>query len=232
MIIEFVNNIEAEKVAALLYNCKVEKQKIIINQPDLVALKQAIALSTARVINCSQNYPIFEFHRYKRECRSDSIPIIHVSCCMAGSKGLIHQMWVNAARLPSEIEEDIQWFLSFSPVKEKFAPQQWTIDYGKNFDGIKVEEIQNLESISKLALSLCQYGKAFSRFYGYFGYAEDHNVDRAITHFLESYQGTYNNKREFPGYFIRIDPESSNFNGNREYVYLTSHRKIYVFAID
>ena len=80
-----------------------------------MALKQAIALNEAKVTCCCDEYPLFEFYRYQRECLKEDRPRIHVSCTTAANNGKVHGMWIDAARQPTEILEDINWLLSWSP---------------------------------------------------------------------------------------------------------------------
>ena len=230
MILEFASEREANEVGLMLYGSLREKNQLKLINPDIAALKQAIALNDAKVTCCSDEYPLFEFYRYQRECLKEDRPRIHVSCTTAANNGKVHGMWIDAARQPTEILEDINWLLSWSPLKNEAPCQNWEIDCGDNFFATKVEEIKDLDRISKLALALAQYGKPFARFYGYFGYWESDNIDPAIAHFQKSYRGSYLRKEDFPGYGLTIDSDSENLALYRNYIYLRSCEEIYVFA--
>lgn len=145
------------------------------------------------------NYCLLPFPKSERECFCSNTPLIYVTCLAAYNNGYHHGIYIDAARDADEIQEDINWMLSWSPVRNIEECEEWAIHDYENFEGIRLDEYENIETVSGLALALLEHGKAFTLFYenDYFD-----EISEAIERFEESYYGEYKSEEDFAYDFI------------------------------
>ena len=94
------------------------------------------------------------FPSQERECTDKDTPKIWVGCLAAQNSGYLHGLWIDATQEPEEILEDINWMLSYSPVKDLEVCEEWIICDSEDFGSITIDEYQSIETVSKLAQAI------------------------------------------------------------------------------
>ena len=69
------------------------------------------------------------------------------------SSGHLHGLWIDATQDPEDIQDDINWMLSWSPVADDqpYGCEEWAIHDYEDFGDVSLEEYENIKYISKLA---------------------------------------------------------------------------------
>lgn len=119
-----------------------------------------------------------------RECNDDDALSIYVRCLAAYNHGYLHGMWIDCCQDSEDILEDIEFMLSWSPVRHLEQCEEWAIHDYQNWGDISISEYEDLESISDRALKFSEHGEAYLAYLSYFG--EDYED------FEDKYQGKYN----------------------------------------
>jgi antirestriction protein len=86
-------------------------------------------------------------------------PQIYVADLAAYNNGILHGLWLDAAREPDAIHEDINAMLAASP--EPGAEEFAIHDY-EQFGSCRVHEYDSIELVSAIARGIKQYGYAFA----------------------------------------------------------------------
>ncbi|NWF61729.1 MAG: antirestriction protein ArdA [Fischerella sp.] len=192
----FKSAIDALSVAEQLYNVERVDNILITDKVDYAALELAVSL--AQVSFPAFSFPIVSslkcrlpFPRHERECTDENTPKIYVACLSAYNCGMLHGLWIDATQEPEDIEDDIKWMLSWSPVADTEACEEWAIHDYENWQNIKLDEYEDIERVSELANLLEEHGKAFAVYYQYYG------NDATIEDFQERYLGQYKDEEDF-----------------------------------
>jgi antirestriction protein len=192
----FESELDALSVAEQLFN--IEQVGNILNGEsiDLRALELAVGL--AQVNFPSFSFPIVSslkcrlpFPRYERECTDENTPKIYVACLSAYNNGYLHGLWVDATQEPEDIQDDIKWMLSWSPVVDDEACDEWAIHDYENWMGIEINECEDISQLTELANILQEHGKPFAYYYSYYG------NDVKVKDFEEYYLGLYESEEDF-----------------------------------
>ncbi|MBD2458399.1 antirestriction protein ArdA [Nostoc sp. FACHB-87] len=194
----FQSETEALAIAEQLYNVQ-QVGKILIPADktiDYQALELAVNL--AGVTFPTFNFPIVSslkcrlpYPRDERECTDEDIPKIYVACLSAYNSGHLHGLWIDATQEPEDIEDDIKWMLSWSPVADDEACEEWAIHDYENWQGIQLNECEDIEHISELANLLEEHGQAYAVYYQYYG------SDASLEDFQERYLGQFEDEEDF-----------------------------------
>lgn len=205
MQLTFDSETDALAVADQLYNCDRIGETLIINDFDSRSLELAIALLQANDPNFK--FPIVSgskcrlpFPRHERECTDESIPKIYVACLSAYNNGYHHGIYIDATQEPEEIRDDIEWMLSWSPMADIEACEEWAIHDYESFHGLSLGEYESLEYISKLAQALdnADNAKAMA---AWLDYAKDRamnpDVEALAEEFNSYYCGHWGTERDF-----------------------------------
>lgn len=192
----FDSETDALSVSEQLYNFERVGKILIAENIDLRALELAVSL--AQVNFPTFSFPIVSslkcrlpFPRHERECTDENIPKIYVACLSAYNAGHLHGIYIDATQEPEEIEDDIKWMLSWSPVVHDEACEEWAIHDYENWMGIKIDEYEDISKLAKLATILEEHGEAFAIYYNYYG------NDVTVEDFEEYYSGVYESKEDF-----------------------------------
>ncbi|AVH74403.1 antirestriction protein ArdA [Nostoc sp. 'Lobaria pulmonaria (5183) cyanobiont'] len=192
----FNSETDALSVVEQLYNFERVGKILIAENIDFRALELAVSL--AEVSFPAFSFPIVSslrsrlpFPRHERECTDEKTPKIYVACLSAYNAGHLHGLYIDATQEPEEIEDDIKWMLSWSPVVHDKACEEWAIHDYENWMGIKIDEYEDIGKLAKLATILEEHGKAFAIYYNYYG------NDVTVEDFEEYYLGLYESKEDF-----------------------------------
>ena len=73
--------------------------------------------------------------------------------------GLLHGAWLDAAQEPEELEAAVSGLLARSPTP---GAEEWAIFDSDDFVGLRIDEHESLETVSRLARGLVEHGAAFA----------------------------------------------------------------------
>ncbi|WP_208354567.1 antirestriction protein ArdA, partial [Aetokthonos hydrillicola] len=187
---------DALSVAEQLYDAQQIGKILIVENIDLRALELAVGL--AQVNFPSFNFPIVSnlkcrlpFPKHERECTDKNTPKIYVACLSAYNNGHLHGLWIDATQEPEEIEDDIKWMLSWSPVVDDEPCEEWAIHDYENWMEIKINEYEDINKVSELANLVQKHGKPFVLYRNYYG------NDATVEDFEEYYIGVYESEEDF-----------------------------------
>ena len=182
---------DALAVSSQLFDCAVKGNVLKFDKWDREAFQLAVALAG---VNAPTEIPTI-FPSHERECTDKDTPKIWVGCLTAYNAGYLHGLWLDATQEPEEIRDDINWMLSFSPVKDGEVCEEWIICDSEDFGSITIDEYQSIETVSKLAIAIAiEELEGFDFFYDYFGYTD---VEEALEKYEERYQGCYKDAEDF-----------------------------------
>lgn len=181
---------DAHLVASQLYNCQLEGNTIRYSSQDEPALTLAVSLAGVDLPIVEGAFCSLPFPRDEREC-SDDVPKIYVACLSAYNSGHLHGMWIDATQDSSEIRDDIDWMLSWSPVRDIEACEEWAIHDYENWEGIKLGEHEDIDKLAELAQLIQEHGQAYAIYY------KDKGDDATVEDFQDSYRGVYKDEEDF-----------------------------------
>jgi antirestriction protein len=155
--------------------------------------RPVISYSPASPLKCRLPYP-----RKERECTDENTPKIYVACLSAYNSGHLHGLWIDAAQDREDIEDNIKWMLSWSPVDEPC--EEWAIHDYENFHGFSLGEYESLDYVSKLAQVLDDAEDAVAMA-AWLDYAKDRinepDLDKLVEDFGFHYCGHWDSERDF-----------------------------------
>lgn len=214
-LVVFSSQEDAQKVFEQL-----PEAKIIGNQVyhrDKRALE--LAISTADISNyqllggshrVSMSYPEAEF-----TYNGDS-PRIHVRCLAAYNSGFLHGLWIDASKHPNDIQDDINFMLSWSPVAHVEACEEWAIHSYEGFGCYHLSAYEDLEIVSSVAKAIKEYGEVLAAYlcceYPDHIDMKDKSWDELIEQFQSAFVGHFENERHFALTSEEVE-ELYNFKG-------------------
>lgn len=114
-------------------------------------------------------------------------PRIWVGSLADYNNGDLHGEWLDAAREPEDIHEDIQAMLARGPAARRGeAPEEWGIFDYDEFGSLQIGEYERIEDVSRLAKAVAKHGPAFA------AWAEATSRDQATSEdFVEAFHGRF-----------------------------------------
>lgn len=127
------------------------------------------------------------------DCSSvNAQPKIYVACLAAYNSGYLHGAWIDATLDVSIMQNEIQNMLSKSPVPHS---DEFAIHSHMGFGIAYISEGESLESISRIAHFILQYGEVGSALIEEFG--SDDSL-KYVMHLMEDcYMGEYDSEKSF-----------------------------------
>ena len=193
MNIIFDSELDAVSVAEQLYNVERLDNILFVQNIDLRALNLAVALAQVKVVKRNASLRcMLPFPSEERECADEETPKIYVACLSAYNAGYLHGLWIDGTQQPEDIEDDIKWMLSWSPVADTEPCDEWAIHDYECWQGIQLSEYEDIETVSELAQLLEEHGKAYAVYYQHYGnnYATEED-------FKDRYLGEYEDEKDF-----------------------------------
>lgn len=189
---------DARLVASQLYGCQVEGKFITFTHADSAAIRLAIALADVDIPLLEGARCLLPFPRHERECRDDKTPKVYISCLSSYNAGFLHGLYIDATQEPEDIQDDIDWMLSWSPVVEEEVCEEYAIHDVENFYGISISELESLETVSALAQQIAEHGAAMAAF---LDWKRDHyltpDIAEIASHFDEYFCGHWDSEVDF-----------------------------------
>jgi len=116
-------------------------------------------------------------------------PKIYVACLAAYNAGHLHGRWLDAAREPDEIQDDICAILESSPV---MSGGDYAIHDYEDFGPMHLEEYHDIAEVSRLAQFIEEYGEPFAAFASHVG--ADFATEES---FQDAYHGRWDSERDY-----------------------------------
>jgi antirestriction protein len=191
----FSSELEAIAVEEQLYFVKRVGKVLAIERLDYIALELAVSLAGVQFprfdfpIITSLRCPL-PFPSQERECRYENTPKIYVACLSAYNSGELHGLWIDATQDPEDIADDINWMLSWSPVRDIEPCEEWAIHDYEYFHNFSLGENESLEYVSKLAQALDNAEDA-AAMAAWLDYAKDPINDPDIEQLTEEFSSYY-----------------------------------------
>ncbi|MEL6164677.1 MAG: antirestriction protein ArdA, partial [Cyanobacteria bacterium J06628_3] len=166
----FESEQDAVSVAEQLHNTERLNNILFIQNFDLRALNLAVALAQVKIIKRNASLRcMLPFPSEERECIDNETPKIYVACLSAYNAGYLHGLWIDGTQEPEDIEDDIKWMLSWSPVADTEPCDEFAIHDYECWEGIELSEYEDIETVSELAQLLEEHGKAYTVYYHHYG---------------------------------------------------------------
>jgi len=205
----------ANAIAEQLYNSTFAKRLrrridlhdrvIIYTQANSAAVEVAMSLTDGIAI-VPESHCRLPFPREERECGYG--PMIYVACLAAYNNGTLHGLWIDAEREPDEIMEDIEWMLSWSPEANPCNPHEWAKQHDwaihdrEGFCGFDIDENDNLERISAIAIAIGSLSEDDRQAFEVWNPDDSIEADEIIEKFREAFYGVYDSKEDFASEWI------------------------------
>jgi len=104
------------------------------------------------------------------------------ACSLADyNAGLLHGVWLDADQEPAELRDAVAGMLAASPTNPK--AEEWAIFEYEGFGVLRLDEHENLDTVSRLARGLVAHGPAFASWAEHVGHDSD-ELDRFDEAFL------------------------------------------------
>ncbi|WP_199328594.1 antirestriction protein ArdA [Anabaena azotica] len=189
--IMFYSTSDANLVAQHLYNCHVENNILKVPEQEQLAVDLAIGLAGVEIPITEGASCLLAFPGYERECQNENAPQIYVVCLSSYNSGLSHGMWIDCTQDAEKIEADIRWMLSWSPCRQYSACEDWAIHAYENWQGVHINEYEDIENLSELSQALLKHGEAYAAYYQY------DSTSAYLEKFEEIYCGVYDSEEDF-----------------------------------
>lgn len=211
--INFNNGSDAEAVSKQIKeNHIVEDNQIIfdlVSAPDYQAIELAASLLEIGYYFNDKNFCNLSHKNDSewqlRECTDPNSLKIYVRCLAAYNHSYLHGMWIDCCQEESEIYSDIEFMLSWSPVRYLECCEEWAIHDTDNWGEIEISEYEDLEYISNLANKIWEKGDAYIAYLSYFG--ED------CEDFEEKYLGEYDSIEDYAYEYLEQTGMFNNVDG-------------------
>jgi antirestriction protein len=135
-----------------------------------------------------------------------------VACLSAYNAGHLHGLWIDATQEPEDIEDDIKWMLSWSPVADDEACEEWAIHDYEDFESLSIGENEDIEYISKLA-QILDNADDTEAMAAWLDYAKDltnnPDIEALAEEFSEYYCGHWDSERDFA---LKSDEVEAGYN--------------------
>jgi antirestriction protein len=239
----FHSELDAQLVAEQIYNCHLESHILSFPSQEKRAVELAISLAGVDLPIEEGASCLLPFPKHERECFDDDAPQIYVACLSAYNNGFLHGMWIDCTQDASEIQEDIEWMLSWSPCCHYEACEEWAIHDFQNWCGIHIDEYESIEKLAELAQTLSEHGAAYAAYYEY------DSSEASVEDFQEHYWGEYENEQDFvydqleqqgliknledmgiPSFYLDFEAIARDWFIDSYYSVEESYKKVYVFS--
>ncbi len=126
----------------------------------------------------------------EREQEPKHRPRIYVASLSDYNAGRLHGEWLDAAQDPEALLARISAMLAAS---SEPGAEEWAIHDYEQFWGVRLDEYESIESVSKIALGIAEHGAAFGAWAEYLGHDSWDDLDR----FEDCYQGHWESLTDY-----------------------------------
>lgn len=189
---------DAHLVASYLYGCEVKRNIITFTSHDRRAIDLAISLAGVDLPLIEGAKCLLPFPTHERECRDDTVPQLYCADLSAYNAGLLHGLWIYAAQEPEDIQDDIDWMLSWSPVAENEVCEEYAIHDYSGFCGLRLSEYEDLQKVSAIAQAIEAHGAAMAAFLDcQCDYYSNPDIAAIVEQFDEYFCGYWESEEDF-----------------------------------
>ncbi len=114
---------------------------------------------------------------------------IYVACLASYNAGTLHGRWIDADQDADAIREEIAAMLRESPCP---TAEEYAIHDFEGFEGIKIGEHEDIETVAELARAIDEHGEAFAAWWN-----NENRSEVDIDAFQDAYAGTYKSKADY-----------------------------------
>lgn len=127
------------------------------------------------------------------EPRNNDPPQLWIGSLSDYTAGRLHGSWINAARPPAEIWEDIRSMLAASPEARLSGQpaEEWGIFDSDGFGPLRVGEYDDIDWLSAVAKGIVEHGAAFAAWVDHVGREVD------LDSFSDTYLGHYDSETAY-----------------------------------
>lgn len=111
-------------------------------------------------------------------------PRIYVACLAAYNNGILHGTWMDAAREPQALQDDVRYMLATSPIA---GAREWAIHDNEGFGSLRIEEYTGLDRISELGSFIAEHDELGAALLDHFS----GDMDEAQEAIDDRYMGSY-----------------------------------------
>lgn len=194
-IVIFASNEDAQKVFEQLPQAKIIGNQVYCS--DKRALQ--LAITTAGVTGYTSNQAGKQYYLSNLQNYEGDKPSIYVACLSAYNSGYLHGLWIDATKQADEIQDDINFMLSHSPVVHLEACEEWAIHDFEGFDSFNLREYEDLETVSAIAKGVYDHGEAFAAYIAceFPCMSEIKDWDEVVEKFQACYLGHFESEKDF-----------------------------------
>lgn len=129
-----------------------------------------------------------------RDHRPRATPRVWVGSLADYNNGRLHGEWINADQSAEELDLAIRWMLASAPTPDA---EEWGIFDFDGFTAIRIDEHEDLETVSKLAHGIKEHGIGFAI------WAElvDKDLHR-LDQFEDAYLGVYDSREAYAEHLL------------------------------
>jgi antirestriction protein len=128
----------------------------------------------------------------REEYAREVSPRIYVASLSDYNDGRLFGQWLNANQSPDELYAAVRTMLKGSSTPNA---EEWGIFDYEGFGPIRIDEYEDLDSISLLASGISEHGEAFSHWVD----LTDERDENSVLNFLGSYLGCFDSLEEYVG---------------------------------
>jgi antirestriction protein len=209
---------DAQLVAQQLPQARVVGNQVFYQ--DKRALDLAIAVAgVSEYVQLPKAYPESERAYY-----GDN-PRIYVACLSSYNNGYLHGLWIDATQDADSVQDDINWMLSYSPVVQVEACEEWAIHDYEGFGSFQLSEYESIEVVSNIAQAIEQHGEAFAAYVGceYANTDQIQDWDEVIEKFQSAYLGHFDSEKDFALKSSEIDEMFDFASFQKAYPFWSNH---------
>ncbi len=122
---------------------------------------------------------------------STTEPRIYVACLAAYNNGKLHGAWIDADQDADAIREDIAAMLKASP---ELHAEEWAIHDFEGFGGYPISEMEEIETVARLAELSGEHGDVFGKLWAHLG---GDDIDYAVRVMEDGYGGEWDSLEDY-----------------------------------
>jgi antirestriction protein len=221
---------DAQKVVEQLSQARIVGTEVFCD--DMRALELAIAVANVTGYYYSY-YPKGRYPQEEREYNGNN-PRIYVRCLSAYTSGFLHGLWIDASQHPNDIQDEINWMLSWSSVSHLESCEEWAIHDYEGFGCLHLSAYQSLETVSKIAKTIVEHGEVLAAYIAceFPNVEEIEDWDELIERFQFAYVGHFESEKDFALSSVEVE-ELFDFKAlEKQFPFWSSHIDWESVAID
>lgn len=136
-----------------------------------------------------------------RETEPTTRPQIWVGSLSDYNAGILHGEWMDAAREPEDVHDDITSMLGKSPTaaREALPAEEWAIFDYEGFGSLRIDEYESIDRVTRFANGIVDHGLAFAAWASMEDHADSDYLNEA---FEDAYRGRFDSTVDYVDQFV------------------------------